>query len=177
MNENEEKILQTIISYVKENHIMPTRRFIQKALNYKSVNSITQYIKSLEKKGYLKRDIINKIIINGHITYNNNYKRLKIVNTKNDYIEIILNQKKDYLAYIIKNNYFDKMGIFRNDLLIIEKNKKIKPNDLGLFIIDNKYRIMKYDYKDGFYLLKDNELVVLNHIEIVGKVIQIIRKK
>ena len=91
----------------------------------------------------------------------------------NKYINIILNKNKKYLAYKINNNYFNNIGILKNDILVIEVNKRLKPSDLGLFIIDKKYRIMKYNYKDGFYLLSDNEEILLNKVNIIGKVIMI----
>ena len=144
-------------------------------LNYKSVNSISQYFKSLERKGYLIRNNFNKLVINGNITSNYNLKKIKIINTKNESIEISLNKRKNYIGYRINNNCFKNINILKNDILIIEINKKLNTNDLGLFIIDNKYRIMKYDYKDGFYILKDNETILLNHVKAIGKVKKLIR--
>ena len=70
MSENEEKILNIIKKYLKENNVMPTRRFIQKKIGYKSINSITQYFKSLEKKGYLKRNNNNQLIVSNNINNN-----------------------------------------------------------------------------------------------------------
>ena len=174
MTEKEEKILKIITQYTRANNTMPTRRFLQKELNYKSINSITQYLKSLEKKGYLKRHN-NKLVI-GNVIYNDNLKRIKIINLKNTEIEIVLNKKKNYLGYKLNNNYFKNNYLLKDDVLIIEKRKELGSGNIGLFIIDNKYRIMKYDYKDGFYLLSDNETIYLNHVKIIGKVVRIIRK-
>ena len=176
MNENEEKIMKIIIQYYKKNQSMPTRRFIQKKLKYISVSSITQYFKSLENKGYLVRDSLNRIIINNYVITDYNVKRIKVLNLQNEYLNIILNKKKNYLGYRLNNNYFENQGILKNDFLIIEKDKKLNIGDFGLFIINSKYRIMKYNYKDGFYLLEDNEILILNHVNSLGKVIQIIRK-
>ena len=94
----------------------------------------------------------------------------------NSIINLFLDKRKSYVAFKIHNDYFTNIGIMKNDILIIEKNKRIKKNNLGLFIIDKKYRIMKYDYKDGFYILKDNEEILLNRVKIIGKVIMIERK-
>ena len=176
MNPKEEEILNVIINYFKENNTMPTRRYLQKRFGYKSINSITQYLLSLEKQSYLKRNSESKLVLNNHMMpYQDNLKIIKIINT-NRFIKLFLNKRKKYMAYKINNNYFNNIGIIKNDLLIIEITDKIKPNNLGLFIIDGKYRIMQYNYRDGFYLLMDNEELILNKIKIVGKVIQIIRK-
>lgn len=176
MNEKEEKILEEIINYYKENKVMPTRRYLQKVFNFKSVNSITKYIKSLEEQNYLIRNKDNKIILNKYTNENTNLKTITIINMNNKHINLILDKNKKYVAYRIHNNYFNNIGILRNDILVIEINKRLKPNDLGLFIIDKEYRIMKYNYKDGFYLLSDKEDILLNKVNIIGKVIMIERK-
>lgn len=176
MNEKEEKILEEIINYYKENKVMPTRRYLQKVFNFKSVNSITKYIKSLEEQNYLIRNKDNKIILNKYTNENTNLKTITIINMNNKHINLILDKNKKYVAYKIHNNYFNNIGILRNDILVIEINKRLKPNDLGLFIIDKEYRIMRYNYKDGFYLLSDKEDILLNKVNIIGKVIMIERK-
>ena len=177
MTEKEEDILREIINYVRENKIMPTRRYLQKKLNYKSVNSISQYIKKLEQKNYLRRNDENKLILDNSASfYQVSLRKIKVINRTNDYVNLIINNKKDYVAYKITNEFFKENGIFINDILIIERKKELKKNDIGLFIIDQKYRIMRYNYKDGFYILKDNELLLLSKVKIIGKVIIIERK-
>lgn len=175
MTEKEEIFLKEIIKYYYDNKIMPTYRYLLKKLKYKSLNSIAQYFKVLEKKNYLIRNSEGKLVLN-NITNNLNYKRIAIINRKNKYTALVLNKKKQYLAYQMTNNYFKNMGIIKNDILIIELKNKLKNNDLGLFIIDNKYHIMKYQYKDGFYILKSNEEIILHRINLIGKVIFIERK-
>lgn len=174
MTEKEEIILKIITEYVIKNHTMPTRRYIKNKLNYKSVNSITQYFKSLEKKGYLKYNNNHKLTIGNNI-YNSNIRRIRIINSKNNEIELILNKKKNYLGYKLNNNYFKNEHLLKGDILIIEKKKELHIGDIGLFIINSKYRVMRYDYKDGFYLLSDSETIYLNHVKIIGKVIKVIR--
>ena len=151
MTNKEEQVFKIIIDYIKENGNTPSFRYIQKSLKYKSINSITQYLKSLENKGYIKKNN-HKISINNTIIYNKNIKRIKIINMNNKYIELALNYKKNYLAYKINHNYFSKISILKNDILVFQKSKKIRDNDIGLFIIDNKYRVMKYQNKDVNYV-------------------------
>ena len=170
-------VLSEITDYVKRNKTMPTRRYLQNKLNFKSINSITQYIKSLEKENYLTRNNEGKLIVDkSSLFFDSSLKTIKILNTKNAFLHMIIDKNKKYLGYRISNNYFNYLGIIKNDILIIELKKELNINDIGLFIVDKKYRIMKYDYKDGFYILKDNEELLLNKVKIVGKVIMIERK-
>ncbi len=174
MSEKENELLNHIIDYYQVNKILPTRRYLQKKMNYKSVNSITQYLNKLEKKNYLIRNNENKLILNNYtLRYKDIVKTIKIVNMNNQYIRRVLNKKRNYYGYKMKNNY---LGIHKNDILIIEEKKKLKPNNIGLFIIDGKYRIMKYNYKNGFYILNDYEELILSKVKIIGKVIMVEKK-
>lgn len=177
MNNKEEKILKEIVNYVMNNMRIPTMRYLQKIFKYKSINSITEYLKSLESQNYLIRNKDGKLILNKDSEkYQSNLKTIKIINAKNKYIKLFLDKNKRYVAYKIHHNYFNNLAILNGDILIIEIKKKLKDNNLGLFLIDNNYRIMKYSYKDGFYILKDNEELILSKINLIGKVIYIERK-
>lgn len=177
MNSKEELIFNEILRYQKENNCIPSYRYLQNKLGFKSVNSITLYIKSLEKQCFLLRNKEGKLILNKNfLKYEYGLKPIKIINMSNHHIHLILEKSEKYVGYKINNNYFNSIGIFKGDYLIIKKSKTIKNNDLGLFIIDNKYRIMRYSYKDGFYILNDNEELLLNKVNLIGKVIMVEKK-
>ena len=176
MTEKEEKIFNEIKTYYLTNLLMPSIRTIQKKLDYKSSTSIYEIFNSLEKKGYLKRNNANKLVINENILINTNIKKINVINKKNEIIYLLLNKTKNYLAFQIKNNYFENYCIQKDDYLIIEITNNIKNNQLGLFIINDKYRIMKYQNKDNFYLLSDFETIIVYKYKIIGKVIYVHRK-
>ena len=174
MSEKQEKILQEIIAFYKKNKFMPSSRYLQKKLNYRSHNSILQFMKILEKKNYLIRKE-NKIVLNDNYNYfNNGLKIINIINST-DKLNLILDLKKDYLAFKVKDNRLIKFNIIKKDILIIEKEKKIKNNDLGLFLINNNYEVYKYNYQDGFYILENDEEIYLNKVKTIGKVIKVER--
>lgn len=175
MTEKEELILKKITSYYQENKIMPSIRELQKIIGYKSPNSIYQIIKQLETKGYLKRNNHNKIVlVDNPILEPTEFVTLKVVNTKEKLV-LNLNIRKKYVGYKIKNDYFNDLYIKKMDYLIIEKTNNLEDDDIGLFVINKKYRIMQYFYKDGFYILKDNEVLTLYKVRIIGKVIGVYR--
>ena len=173
MTSKEATVLEEIKNYYKENSNMPSIRFLQKKLNYKSSNSISQFLNSLEKEHYLIRNAQNDLVLSNP-TYDNNLKTIHIVNT-NKFIQIFLLKDKKYVGFLLKHNYFKDDNILKNDLLIIEVNKKVQENDFGLFIINNKYRIMKYNYLDGFHILTDKEQLILSKVKLIGKVIKLER--
>lgn len=173
--EKEQVILEEIKAFLKKEKVMPTIRYLQKRLNYHSTNSIYYYLKKLENKGYLIRNNSNQLIINDFYLINENIKIIPVINEKNIFVYEVYPKTKKYIAFKLKNNYFLKDNLLKNDLLIIEKKNALDDNDLGLFIINKQYRIMKYHKKNDFYLLEDYELVILNKVKIVGKVISLKR--
>lgn len=178
MTEKEQLVYEKIIEYYKENKYMPSIRELQKELNYKSPNSIYKIMKILENKNYLTRDNKKKklIIRNNLNLFQNNIVNVSIINTK-EVITINLNSNKKYIGYKIKHDYFNYRYIKKNDYLIIEKTNKLTNEDLGLFVINKKYRIMEYKYQDGFYILKDKDTELLYRVKIIGKVICVYRKE
>lgn len=174
MTDKELQILNEIKKFYQKNMLMPTIRYLKDKLNFKSNYSIQVYLKTLEEKNYLKRNSQKKLILNENINLYQETKIIKVINSKSQIL--LTTNKKGLIGFQIKNNNFEKDGIKKEDILIIEPKKKIKDNDMGLFIIDGKYRVMKYYYKNGFYLLKDKEEIILNRVKLIGKVIMIERK-
>lgn len=58
--------LEFLQTYIKENEIWPTYREIVDAFGYKSPNSVTQNLKALWKKNYLRRDHMGYHLVARH---------------------------------------------------------------------------------------------------------------
>ena len=169
-----DELLNEIQKYYKENNNMPSIRYLAIKLDYKSHNSIYKIMKELENDGYLVHNKDNKKWSLADIK--NNYIKVKAINDE-DYL-IFKNNKKNYLVYKIKNNRFIDKNIVCGDYLIVEKTKKLENNTLGLFLYNNIYHIMNYNYIDGFYILDDGvNKEYLYKVKIIGKVIGLQRGK
>jgi SOS-response transcriptional repressor LexA len=170
----EENILKIIKNFYKEKGYMPSIRFIQSKLNYKSVNYVYRIMNKLCEEGYLIHYKDTKKWVVADI--DDTYIKVKALN-EDDYLLIRQNKKK-YTVYKIKNNNFLNRNILKDDYLIVEKTQKLDNNTLGLFIYNNNYHIMNYNYKDGFYILDDGvNKEYLCKLKIIGKVIGLQRKK
>lgn len=171
LNKKEIQLYKAIKNYIKVHKCSPSIRELCIILNYKSTKTIYKYLKILNEKNYISYQKNKKrtIIINNSINEN-----VMVINTKKT-INIIFNE--EMLIYQIKNNYFNDLFIKSNDYLIIKRSTKIKNNELGLFYINNTYRIMKYMYYDGYHILEDNEKEILSKINLIGIVIGIYRIK
>lgn len=172
----EKEILKAIIDYYSQNKLMPSMRYLKEKVKVKSINTIYYYIKKLEEEGYLIRNKDNKRILEkNYHDFNNGLKIIKVINS-NDKVMAIFQDSKSYLAFKIKDDIFKNKGILKDDILILEKTKNLKNNDLGLFIINKKKYIMKYFYQDGFYILESDIKRFYSKVNIIGKVIYLERK-
>ncbi len=167
-------VLKIIKNFYKENGYMPSIRFIQEKLKYKSTSFVYRIMMKLAEEGYLihHKDTKKWMIANP----TDEYIKVKALN-EDDYLMIKQN-KKNYIVYKIKNNRFIDKNIIKDDYLIVEKTNKLDNNTLGLFIYNNSYHIMNYNYIDGFYILDDGvNKEYLYKVQIIGKVIGLQRKR
>lgn len=171
MTEKEFIIYKAIQEFIKNNNYSPSIRELCTILGYKSTKTIYNYLNKLKNKNYLNYEKKKKRSISITNTINQN---VLIINTKKT-INFQINSNQ--VIFQIKNNYFKDYSIKYNDYLIIDTKKKIKINQLGLFIINKSFEIMKYNYVDGFYILENNKKEVLNEINLVGVVEGVFRLK
>lgn len=171
LNDKEIKIYETIKSFIKDNGYSPSIRDLCKILNIKSTKTVYNYLVKLKGKKIIDFPKSQKRSLS--ITNTVNYSLL-IINTKN---MMTFDIENNHLLFQIKNNFFNEYFIKKNDYLVINVKKRIKNNDLGLFLINDEYRIMKYTYYDGYYILEDNKKEVLYQINLLGVVEKIIRDK
>ena len=97
---------------------------------------------------------------------------------ENDYVYLYnLKKNTNYIAFRTHNNRLNNECIKCLDILIIEKDLNNLENKLVLVLINDKYRILKYQKKDSFiYLLDDYQTYFLTSFDsIIGKVCQVIR--
>lgn len=171
LNEKEIKVYETIKKFIEVHRYSPSIRELNNILNYKSTKTIYRYLKNLKEKGYLNYQEHKKRSISINDTIK---KNIVVMNTKKI---LNINFNEDIVIFQIKNNYFQNLAIKKNDYLIINIKSKIKDGDIGLFIINNDYRVMRYTYYDGFHILEDNEKEYLYKINLIGKVVGIYREK
>lgn len=180
ISEKQKNFYITINSFIQKNKYFPTIGEIKKICNYKSYNTIYEYLDILTKKNYL---IYNKktkrISLKNRSYLNNNIITIPYINN-NSYINVdisMINNKNNYIAYLINNNNLNSFGILYKDTVIINKDLKYLNNKLVLINYNNNYRILKYEKRNGFHhLFNDKENFVLeNTNDIIGKVDLLIR--
>jgi len=173
LTKKQQIFFNSLIKYYQDKKCFPTLNEIKKITNIKYYNSLYVYLNFLEKKGYIKYDYDKKQITylktillddNISIPFIDEFNYLRITN-------------QDYYSYKVKDNNLKKLGIEKNNILIIEKNTNFLNNKLVLVYLNNHYQIYKYVKENCFHkLVNDKEAIYIENTNIIiGKVKNLIK--
>lgn len=178
LSNTQNNFFNLIFNYAKINNKYPTLNEIKKISNYKSYNSIYRLLHVLEDKNYLVYNKKTKeITYLKDITIKGYVSTISFLNEKRNINICNLDNTKEYVAFSYHYNNLNNYCIQKGDILIIEKSLLHINNKLVLVLINDKYMILKYEKKDSFiYLSNDNNSYILNSFDnIIGKVKMVIR--
>lgn len=185
----QKKLLDFILSRIKESGISPTIRELCQALNVSSTSVPRFHLKALEKKGYLKFikkaargiELLPKasgIPIMGKVSAG--FPKEAIENPEG-YVDIknIFSSGNDLFALSIKGESMIEAGILNGDIAIIKKQSTANDNDIVVALINDEALLKIFSKKeDGIHLRAANpnyETIVTKEALILGKLINIIR--
>lgn len=190
-NNTTEKIMKILHDWIKENNYPPTLRELAKVAGLKSTWTVRYHLKKLSSKGLINikngqsRGI--KLIkgygipILGNISAG---KPIDAIENVDSYITSIadLFGTNDIFALKIKGDSMKEAGIFNGDIVIVKKQVKVENGDIVAVLIDNEATVKRFYKENNFIkLLPENPkfdpiIIKDNNIDIVGKVIGVIRK-
>ncbi len=190
-----------ILEYIK-NEILnrgypPSVRDICEAVNLKSTSSVHSHLETLEKNGYIRRDpskpraieiiddsfnLVRREVVNvpvvGHVAAGNPI--LAVENITNYFpipAEFLPNQETFML--VVKGDSMINMGIYEGDQIIVKKQSTANNNDVVVALVDDSATVKRFFKENGHYRLQPEndfmEPIIVDHVEILGKVIGLIR--
>jgi len=209
MNENinltdiQKKILKFIEDKTAETGYPPTVREICSAVGLKSTSSVHAHLETLERKGYIKRDLskpraiqicdyINKLRTNnivsvpiiGKVTAG---QPILAVENIEEYFPLPKSFFRDLDEHV--NNYFmlkvngESMinaGIYDNDYIIVRCQQTAKNGDIVVALLEDEATVKRFYKKDDHIILRPEnpymEDIIVNEVKILGKVVGIFRK-
>ncbi|MBR1417232.1 MAG: hypothetical protein IJ572_05375 [Bacilli bacterium] len=163
------EILIFIKKYIANNGYSPSTREICKGNNLSSPATVHNHLKSLIKKGYIKKTnskyrSIEILDINEYVNENKGLLSTQLINDSDDLLLSLNEKSKDYilsLKLINENNI--------SFLLKVSNQKDFNDGDI-LFIKD----MSSYNYNDYIVLFENKKITVTkynNQNNIIGKVI------
>ncbi|MDL2235561.1 transcriptional repressor LexA [Christensenellaceae bacterium OttesenSCG-928-L17] len=197
----QQQIYEYIVSYAAENSYPPTVREICSAVGLASTSTVHTHLKNLEQKGFIRRDPTKQrsIVITGPqatvasqcIPLVGNVAAgtpiLAVENVEDEFPlppQLLHGAQKDE-AFLLKveGSSMVDAGMLNGDYIIVHNALQVNNGDIVVARIQGERATVKrfYQEKTRVRLQPENETmqpiyVALNDVEIVGKVIGLIRQ-
>lgn len=190
-------ILEYIKSQILNKGYPPSVRDICEAVDLKSTSSVHAHLESLEKNGYIRRDPTKPRAIE-IIDDNFNLVRREVVNVPilgrvaagepilavenvENYFPIPAEYmpNEDTFMLTVKGDSMVNMGIYEGDQIIVQKQNTASNNDVVVALVDDSATVKRFFKENGHFRLQpENDYmdpIIVNEVEILGKVIGLIR--
>lgn len=191
------EILEYIKSQIINKGYPPSVRDICEAVHLKSTSSVHAHLETLEKNGYIRRDPTKPRAIE-IIDDNFNLTRREVVNVPligqvaagqpilaveniTNYFPIpaeFLNNSETFMLNV-KGDSMINMGIYDGDMIIVRRQQTADNGEVIVALVDDSATVKRFYKEDGHYRLQpENDFmdpIIVDNVEIVGKVIGLIR--
>ena len=201
LTRKQKEILEFIKKTIFKKGVSPTFREIMQFFGFKSIKTVQDHIKALERKGYIKKDP-NKsrsIILEDFSKTLKDTVRVPILGQISagrpifaeenieGYINLdkfLIKHSKDIFALKVKGDSMINAGILDGDYVIVKKQPTVENGEIACVLIDNEATVKRFYKRENYIELKpenpnykpititrDTALNIL----ILGKVIGVFR--
>ena len=195
------EILDFIKVYVANHGYPPTVREIAKKLKVNSPATIHSHLNKLAKKKYIKKDdsknrAIELLVYNEYLNKNESIVSIPLlgkikaglpieaIENPNDFFDVpsyLIPKNKEVYALNVSGDSMINIGIYDNDIVLIEKQNIARNGDIVVAMNDENEVTLKTFYKEkGYFRLQPEndtmEPIILNNVTILGKAIGLYRK-
>ena len=192
---------QEILEYIKESILKrgypPAVREICQAVHLKSTSSVHSHLAAWEEKGYIRRDPTKPRTIE-ILDDTFNFNRREMVNIPvvgtvaagepllaqehiEDYFPFpaeILPNAETFMLHV-RGESMVNAGILPGDQLIVEQRSTEENGEIVVALLDDSATVKRFYKEKGHYRLQPEndamEPIITDHVEILGKVIGLIR--
>jgi repressor LexA len=205
LSESQEKILNFIKESMQIKGYPPSVREVCNALGFKSTATVYEHFKTLEKKGYIKRDrskpraieVIDRKIsfVRREITEVPVISKISAENSIDDAeniedyfplpLDFIQGDSKDekYFMLKVRGDSMINTGILDGDYVIVREQAFAFNGEIIVALIEDSATVKRYYKEKGFIKLQPenpflDELIFKdeNDVKVLGKVISVIRR-
>lgn len=183
----EQKVLDYVKQFKKNNGYAPSVRDVCRDLNYKSTSTVHMYLNRLELLGYIvKEDGKSRAIT--LVDDTPAVKAVPVVGTVAAGQPILAEQSYEgYIGYISDKNSSEELfalkvkgesmidiGIFDGDIVIAEKTCYAENGEIVVALVDNEATVKTFYREDGHYRLQPEnstmQPIIVDEVIILGKV-------
>lgn len=194
---------QEILDFLKKEILMkgypPAVREICEAVHLKSTSSVHSHLDTLEKNGYIRRDPTKPRAIEimddsfNYLRTETEIASIPVIGTVaagqpllaveniTDYFPFPANllPNKETFILRVKGDSMINMGILDGDYIIVEQTNTAQNGEVIVALVDDSATVKRFYAEDGHFRLQPEndfmEPIIVDHVEILGKVIRLIR--
>ena len=197
ITDKQREILEYIKEMILKKGYPPAVREICEAVHLKSTSSVHSHLESLEKNGYIRRDPTKprtiEILDDDFALTRRELVNVPVIGTVAAGVPILAEQNiEDYLpipAEIlpnkevfmlkVKGNSMIEAGIYSGDKVIVAKQPDAENGDKVVALVDDSATGKTFYKENGHFRLQPEnstmDPIILDHVEILGKVIGLFR--
>ncbi len=197
ISEKQKQILEYIKTEILKRGYPPSVREICTAVRLKSTSSVHAHLSTLEEKGYIRRDPTKpraiEIIDDEYALSRREMVNVPIIGTVTAGLPILAHENiEDYfpmpveflpnaVLYMLKvrGESMINAGIYNGDTVIVEQRSTAKNGDIVVALVEDSATIKTFYKENGRYRLQPEndsmEPIILDRVEIIGKVIGLVR--
>lgn len=196
LNKQEERVLDYIKEQIRVTGYPPSVREICAALGFKSTSSAHQYISRLADKGYIsKKDLKTRAIrvvgaestialpIVGKVAAGEPILAQENIEDYFSIGESFFNTdslKNDNFVLKVQGESMINAGINNGDYIIVSKQDTARNGQIVVAMIDGEATVKTFYKENGHFRLQPEndtmEPIIVNNLQIVGKVVGLFRK-
>ena len=197
ITDKQKEILEYIKEMILKKGYPPAVREICEAVHLKSTSSVHSHLESLEKNGYIRRDPTKprtiEILDDDFALTRREVVNVPVIGTVaagtpilaeqniEDYLPIPAEMlpNKEVFMLKVKGNSMIEAGIYNGDKVIVAKQPDAENGDKVVALVDDSATVKTFYKENGHFRLQpENSTMdpfILDHVEILGKVIGLFR--
>lgn len=201
LTNKQENVLKELKKYMAKKGYPPTVRELCKATNLNSTATVQTHLNTLVQKGFITKDpeknrTIELLVPNEYAKKDETVVSVPLlgkatagnpidaIEMPDEYFDLPVNlvaNKKDIFTLRVSGESMINVGIYDNDIIIVERKNDAKNGDIVVAMNDDNEVTVKtfYKEKDHFRLQPENdtmEPIILKNVTILGKVVGLYRK-
>ena len=197
ITDKQKEILEYIKEMILKKGYPPAVREICEAVHLKSTSSVHSHLESLEKNGYIRRDPTKprtiEILDDDFALTRREVVNVPVIGTVaagtpilaeqniEDYLPIPAEMlpNKEVFMLKVKGNSMIEAGIYSGDKVIVAKQPDAENGDKVVALVDDSATVKTFYKENGHFRLQPEnstmDPIILDHVEILGKVIGLFR--
>ena len=197
ITDKQKEILEYIKEMILKKGYPPAVREICEAVHLKSTSSVHSHLESLEKNGYIRRDPTKprtiEILDDDFALTRREVVNVPVIGTVaagtpilaeqniEDYLPIPAEMlpNKEVFMLKVKGNSMIEAGIYSVDKVIVAKQPDAENGDKVVALVDDSATVKTFYKENGHFRLQPEnstmDPIILDHVEILGKVIGLFR--